>query len=242
MPTASTAALKKRREEKKAAAEKLIDEATAKGEAAKKQMHRVTLVRDSRSRKSGGGIMPGREFVARGSPSPVEVTGESAPDKMCIELNTINLVGERILTARRRGDIGAIDETVAMERARMRLAEESEDVAAAARGLNVDADEELYVDLEKLDVSATQVVSEVPSGASKLMYRDRDPVPCLEDFQPAATWTEEPMTLPSMRLNSMLKHMVADEYGKDGAENYPFDTYEVNREKHWNDLKRFGYL
>lgn len=239
MPTASTAALKKRREEKKAAAEKLIDEATAKGEAAKKQMHRVTLVRDSRSRKSGGGIMPGREFVARGSPSPVEVTGESAPDKMCIELNTINLVGERILTARRRGDI---DETVAMERARKRLAEESEDVAAAARGLNVDADEELYVDLEKLDVSATQVVSEVPSGASKLMYRDRDPVPCLEDFQPAATWTEEPMTLPSMRLNSMLKHMVADEYGKDGAENYPFDTYEVNREKHWNDLMRFGYL
>ena len=239
MPTASTAALKKRREEKKAAAEKLNDEATAKGEAAKEQMHRVTLVRDSRSRKPGGGDMPGREFVARGSPSPVEVTGEPASDVMRIELNTINVVGERILTARRRGDT---DETVAMERARKRLAGESEDVAAAARGLNVDADEKLYADLEKLDVSATQVVSEVPSGTSKLMYRDRDPVPCLEDFQPAATWTEEPMTLPSMRPNSMLKQVVADEYGKDGAENYPFDTYEVNREKHWNDLKRLGYL
>ena len=241
MPTASTAALRKRRQEKKAAAEKLKDEATTKEEAQHKQKCKITLVRNSHSGKPAA---ENEEIVARSAPSPVAAVGkvivakEPASDNGHIELNTINVVGGRILTTRWNDDD---DEAVAMERAKKRLTEEGDDIAAAAKGLDVDADEMLYADLEKLDVSASQIMPEIPSGASQSMYRDRDPVPCLEDFQPAPTWTEEPMTLVSnTRLDSRLKHMEAVEYAVEGVENYPFDTFETNREQHWKDLKRLG--
>ena len=247
MPTASTAALSKRRLEKKAAAEKHQDEATAKEEAEKKQKCKITLVRNSHS--AGKSAAEDKDSVARSFATPVAAGGrvigaqEPAPDDGHIELNTINVVGGRILTTRRSGGGDDNDEVVAMERARKRLAEEGEDVAASAKGLNVDADEKLFADLEKLDVSATQIMPEVPSGTSKSMYRDRDPVPSLEDFQPAPMWTEEPMTLVSNpRLDSRLKHMLAVEYGEDGVESYPFDTFERYHEQHWKDLKRLGYL
>lgn len=242
MPTASTAALRKRRQEKKAAAEKLKDEVTAKEEAENTQKCKVTLVRNSHSGKSAAGE---EDSVAKGLPTPVAIGNvmlarEPASDNAHIELNTINLVGDRILTTRRSD---TDEEVVAMERARKRLTEEGEDVAAAGKGLNVDADEKLYADLERLDVSETQIVSEMPSGTSKSMYRDRDPVPRLEDFQPAPIWTEEPIMLKSNpRLDSRLKQMIAVESGEDGVENYPFDTFERNREQLWEDVKRLGYL
>ena len=246
MPTASTAALRKRRQEKKAAAEKLKEKETTQGEAEMKPRCKITLVRNSHS---GNQAVDDKEIAARKSPTPIaagkvvvgHVAKEPASDNEQIELNTINLVGGRILTTKRRDE--EEEEVVAMERARKRLTAEGEDIVAVTRGLNVDADEKLYTDLEKLDVSESQIVIETPLGTSKSMYRDRDPVPHLEDFQPAPTWTEEPMMLMSnTTLDSRLKNMSSVEVGEEGDENFPFDTFEMNREQHWKDLERFGFI
>ena len=242
MPTASTAALRKRRQEKKSAEEKLKDEAKVKEDAEKEQKCKVILVRNFASGESGKSAAAAKDNRMIFSDTVAEadevVAGASEPaaDTAHIELNTINVVGDRIVTTRQSDG----DERVAIQRAKKRLLEEGEDVAAAAKGLNIDAHEQLFVDLENLHVSASQIVLE-PAATPRVpisQCQGRDPLPSLQDFQPAPMWAEEPISsVPNPRLDSKLKTLVAAEYDE-GDEIYPFDTFDDNTEQYWEYIWR----
>lgn len=239
MPTASIAALRKRRQEKKSAEEKVKGEARVKEGCEKKQKCKVVLVRNFASgllsgksaaaAKDDGGDRITSDTVAEAKVVLAGAGGEPAADTGHIEMNTINYVGDRIVTTRQSDG----DELVAIQRAKKRLLEEGEDIAAAAKGLNIDAQEQLFADLENLHVSASQIVLEPAAAAPGVpisQYQKRDPVPSLQDFQPAPMWAEEPiLSAPNPTLDSRLKTLVAAEYGE-GDEIYPFDTFDENTE------------
>jgi hypothetical protein len=239
MPTASIAAIRKRKEDEEK--EKERKKRAEEDKEIKRQKHKVAFVRNCEVTKEEAKKPASRKWrkprdASRDSDVAAEKVKSVAPanpssDTCDIEFNSVNVIGERIIRAREALDGDELQDA-AMAEAKKRLQDEN----AASRATNIDPDEELFADLQRLDVSASEVLPPALSAAA-VGYRARDPEPRLEDFQPAPKWREEPIMLDmDERTRARMEELERSE----GVE-YPFDTRR-SEDRHWEDLKRWNVI